>query len=333
MANCGALIWCKCTVHSGFRSFGQLFYSTLGFLLLAAILLVGCATPGTVPDIDLPPSTPDRVLLTDVPFYAQEKYHCGPAALAMALQWSGVAVTPEQVTDMVFTPGRKGSFQSDMMAATRRHGRLAYPIKGLLCLIQEVAAGTPVVVLQNLGLKSIPRWHYATVIGYDLDQPSITLHSGDKAGRRVGLKTFMATWTRADQWGLLVLAVERMPQCAEEVTYLKSVQGLHIAGFADAAITAFQQAAAVWPASIQTRMALGNALYNGGDIQKAIECYRQAVQMDPHNGDALNNLAHLLAESGDLDTAVEMAGRAVEAAGPRLTVYRKTLEEIQRRIR
>jgi hypothetical protein len=299
-----------------------------GFILLAVLLLAGCSAMGTGPNVDPPPAVPSRVLLTNVPFYAQPKYHCGPAALAMALQWSGVAATPEKIAGMVFTPGRKGSFQSDLIAATRRHGRLAYPIKGLRCLIQEVAAGTPVVVLQNLGLKYIPRWHYATVIGFDLDQPSITLHTGDKAARRVGLKTFMATWNRADQWGLLALPVDRMPRCARQTTYLKSAYGLHVAGFTGEATAAFQQAVAVWPDSAQVHMALGNAFYREGDPPKAIQSYLRAVQIEPHNGDALNNLAHLLAETGDLKTAAEMAGRAVETGGPRSAIYRKTLEEI-----
>lgn len=303
-----------------------------GFILLAALFMAGCSSLYPVPDIDLPPAVPERVLLAEVPFYAQQKYHCGPAALAMALRWSGVPATPEQIAGMVFTPGRKGSFQSDLIAATRRHGRLAYPIKGLKCLIREVAAGTPVVVLQNLGLESIPRWHYATVIGFDLDKQTITLHTGDKAERQVGLNTFMATWNRADQWGVLALPVDRMPQCARETTYLKSAQGLLIAGFADAALNAFQKATAVWPDSPQAHMALGNAFYEGGDIRKAGQSYWRAVQIEPQNGDALNNLAHLLAVSGDLKRAVEMAGRAVEAGGPRLAIYRKTLEEIKRKL-
>ncbi len=310
----------------------HVFVRSAGVALLAALLLAGCAIMGPGPAVNLPPSTPSRVVLSDIPFYAQQKYHCGPAALAMALQWSGVAATPEEIADKVFTPGRKGSFQSDMITATRRHGRVAYPIKGLECLIQEVAAGTPVVVLQNLGIKWIPRWHYATVIGFDLEQSFVILHTGDKAARQVGLKTFMATWNRADQWGLLALPGATMPRCAQEVTYLKSVHGLHIAGYAEDAIDAYQQAVIAWPTSVQAHMALGNAVYAKGDVQKAIQAYVQAVQNEPRNGDALNNLAHLLAESGDLESAMAMARRAVEVAGPRLAIYQKTLEEIQQKV-
>ncbi len=303
-----------------------------GIALLAALLLVGCGTMGPAPEVSLSPGVPSRVSLTAVPFFAQERFQCGPAALAMALRWSGVDATPDSIAETVFTPGQKGSYQSDLTAATRRHGRLAYPITGLDCLFKEVAAGYPVVVLQNLGLNWIPRWHYATVIGFDLDQSFVELHTGDQAARRVGLKTFAATWKRADYWGLLVLPPGRMPQCARETIYLKSVQGLYTAGFAAAAIDAFEQAVSVWPASAQATMALGNALYREGATQKAIQTYRRAVSIEPRNGDALNNLAHMLSEAGDLKAALSMAHRAVDAAGPRRAIYQQTLEEIRRKL-
>ena len=45
-------------------------------------------------------------------------------------------------------------------------------------LLQEVAAGHPVIVLQNLGLEWIPVWHYSVVIGYDLSRGQLVLRSG-----------------------------------------------------------------------------------------------------------------------------------------------------------
>jgi hypothetical protein len=54
-----------------------------------------------------------------------------------------------------------------MIGAARRHGRLAYLITGPDSMFEEVAAGHPVIVLQNLGLSWYPVWHYAVVVGYD----------------------------------------------------------------------------------------------------------------------------------------------------------------------
>ena len=297
------------------------------------LVMAGCSAMGTGTSIQMPLTAPASAHVASVPFYAQSQYQCGPASLAMTLQWAGVEVTPDQLISTVYTPGRKGSLQSGLITAARRHGKLAYPFKGLECLLREVAAGRPVIVLQNLGLKWFPRWHYAVVIGYDLDQHVVVLHSGIKASRWVGLKTFAHTWKRADDWGLLVVPADRMPQCAQENKYLNAALGLQIAGHTQAAISAFDNAVRQWPHSADANIALGNALYGDGSAPRAIQAYLRAIRIEPLNADALNNLAHLLAESDALDEAESMAVRAVKIGGPHLQIYRQTLEEIRRQRR
>jgi len=41
-------------------------------------------------------------------------------------------------------------------------------------VLREVAAGTPVIVLENYGFRIWPVWHYSVVVGYDLDAGEIT---------------------------------------------------------------------------------------------------------------------------------------------------------------
>jgi predicted O-linked N-acetylglucosamine transferase (SPINDLY family) len=199
----------------------------------------------------------------------------------------------------------------------------------MACLIREVAAGRPVIVLQNLGLNWLPRWHYAVVVGYDMDQRVVVLHTGVNASRRVGLNTFVNTWKRSNYWGLGVMPADQMPQCVQESTFLNAALGLQIAGHTKAAVNAFANATARWPQSAHANIALGNALYRSGDVGKAVQSFYQAVRIEPRNADALNNLAHLLAESGELDKAEDMSLRAVAAGGPHKQVYLQTLEEIR----
>jgi len=300
-------------------------------IVLLIFQLAGCAFIRFGPEVRAPVAAPLYATVDAVPFYAQKKYQCGPAALAMVLQWSGISISPDDLVPAVYTPGRKGSLQSELISAARRHDRLAYSIQGISCLIREVAAGRPVVVLQNLGLSWLPRWHYAVVIGYNLTSQFIVLHTGDRAAREVGLRTFLKTWQRADQWGLLILPPGRMPVCAEESAYLKAALGLQQAGQSRSAKEAFSAAVDRWPDSAQAYLALGNALYGDGSLQEAIRALSQAVQIEPANGPALNNLAHLLAESGDLKSAEVMARRAIAIGGTYREVYRRTLEEIIRK--
>lgn len=301
--------------------------------LLAGLLLLvgGCAWTGQPLSRPLPAHLPSAAHLTQVPFYAQAALQCGPASLAMVLQAEGIDTTPEKLADQVYTPGRKGSLQPELVTAARRHGRLAYPIQGLECLLEAVAAGRPVVVLQNLGLSWLPRWHYAVVVGYDLPDSQIILHTGAIADRRVGLATFDRTWRRAERWGLLVLRAGERPVCAQEAPYLQAALGLQQAGHLPEASRAFEAAVEQWPASAAARMSWGNALYASGSKASAAEAFRSATRIDPQDGDAFNNLAHVLAELGDLPTAEAAALQAVAIGGPQAALYRRTLEEIRAR--
>lgn len=300
----------------------------IGCLMLIVLSIAGCAAPTAVVHLSLPDGFPSQHLIAAVPFYAQTGDQCGPAALAMVLQYSGMSATARELQAAVYTPGRKGSLQSGIVTAARRHDRLAYPIQGLDCLLREVAAGNPVIVLQNLGLQWIPRWHYAVVIGFDLQAQSITLHSGKDPARRVALKTFHHTWRRAEYWGLLVLPPGRLPATVQASVYLKSALGLQKAGFSASAAKAFQSAVRMWPDNTAARMGLGNALYASGNLPAAADAFQRTVAIDSQHGAALNNLAHVLAELGDLDKAESMARRAVVSGGRHAAVYRKTLQEI-----
>ena len=59
-----------------------------------------------------------------------------------------------------------------MVAAARSRIRGAFLKGGIHSVLPEIAAGNPVLVLQNAGWSWLPVWHYAVVIGYDL--PKIT---------------------------------------------------------------------------------------------------------------------------------------------------------------
>lgn len=171
-----------------------------GRLLAAAVallLLAGCATQ-TRALLAAPRSGPAQHELTATPFYAQERYQCGPAALAMLLGAAAIETTPDALVPEVYLPGREGSLQLELLAAGRRHGALAATIApGMRSLLAELDAGHPVLVLQNLSLPIFPKWHYAVAIGYDLDQGQIILRSGTTERMAMPLSTFENTWARS----------------------------------------------------------------------------------------------------------------------------------------
>jgi hypothetical protein len=297
-------------------------------LLIVNLMLGGCSVlhrQWPQPSEHLPA----RCELDSVPFYPQKAFQCGPAALAMALTWSGILADPDTLAPEVFTPSRKGSLQSAIVAAARRHGRIAYPVCGPNAMLEEVSAGHPVIILQNLGLSWHPVWHYAVVVGYDLNQGNVILHSGVTERKRLSLRVFENTWARSDHWGLLVLPPTQLPATVTEYCYVSAVLGLEKASQWPAAVKGYYTALVRWPDNLFARIGLGNSYYALGDKESAEAAFREATRRFPTNGAAFNNLAQVLWEQGKQEDALEAARMAVKLGGPLANVYRKTLEEIQ----
>lgn len=271
-----------------------------------------------------------RVELQTVPFFAQEKYQCGPAALAMALNATGLAITPEALTDEVYIPGREGSLQVEMLAAARRHGRLAYALAPeLKDVLAEVAAGNPVIVLQNLGLWAFhPYWHYAVVIGYDMEKQVMLLHSGSNARRSMAMGLFEFLWIDGGRWAMVALAPDRLPASAQEAELARADAALEKSGATAEARLAYQSLLQRWPDNLVALMGLGNTEYALGWPAAAEAAFRRATLVHPQAAAAFNNLAQVLADQGRLDDALQAARKAVSLGGPALPVAQATLKQI-----
>jgi tetratricopeptide (TPR) repeat protein len=300
--------------------------------VLVCALLTACATPQVT---QLRQGAPGSTLaqqaeLKNVPFFAQKEYECGPAALAMVMTAAGVSVTPEALVDQVYLPARKGSLQVEMLAATRKQGLLAYPLQPVLQdLLQEVAAGHPVLVFQNVSLPIYPVWHYAVVTGYDLQSNTITLHSGETERLEMSLFTFERTWARGNYWAMVALAPQQLPATADAATYARSAAALERSQ-PQAARVAYGAALARWPQQAQLLFGLGNTQYVLQDLPAAAAAYQAAVAVQPDFADAWNNLAQTQLDRGQPSAAREAIARAVALGGVRLPQYLELQQQINR---
>ncbi|HXV25589.1 MAG TPA: PA2778 family cysteine peptidase, partial [Alphaproteobacteria bacterium] len=253
---------------------------------------------------------------------------CGPAALAMVLAWSGSSVTQDEIGAQVYTPGREGTLQTDILAGARRNGRLAVEVNDLRSLLTELTAGHPVLVFQNLGLSDLPQWHYAVAIGYELEPGNLTLHSGLEERRVLSFEVFERTWARSDHWALVVLPPDRLPATAGLDAVLTAAVAIERVGRpADAAI-AYATIAGKWPQSYAAWMGLGNSRYALAEFAAAERAFRSAIQAQPEAPQAWNNLAYTLAEQGRRGEAIAAAERAVALGGAEAEQYRATLKEL-----
>lgn len=313
----------------------------MGRWLLTACLAVGlsgCATwlapPQTAAlQAAAPADLPRRAELREVPFFPQTPYHCGPAALATALTQAGFASDPDRLAGDVFLPAREGSLQLEMLAASRRRGAVATRLPPRLdALLREVAAGHPPVVLLNLGLSWLPRWHYAVLVGYDLDADQLVLRSGVTERERMPLATFEYTWARAERWAFVVTPPGELPWQATEADATQAVLGFERVATSEQAARAWAPLTQRWPTALLPWMGLGNARFALGDWDGAAAAYEQVAQQHD-SAAAWNNLAQARYRLGDQAGARAAAERAVaraQASEPQwLDAARSTLAEVR----
>ena len=279
-------------------------------LLGLTVLLSACAgrSPMVMPEATELAHLPDRILLQDVPFHAQDAYQCGPASLAMVLNHRGVAATPDSLKDRVYLPERKGTLQVEMISAAREQDLLVYPLdKDLQAILTELAAGNPVLVMQNLAFNWYPQWHYAVVVGYDLNAREMLVHSGLNKAQREPFHVFMRTWSRADYWARVMLPPGQLQATARPLTYLRAASDLEQTGRLQSAEAAYRSAVEQWPDQPTARFGLGNTLWAGDKRPAALEQFQQLVNDFPDFQPGWNNLA----------TGLELSGCASAAAAAR----------------
>jgi tetratricopeptide (TPR) repeat protein len=280
----------------------------LAGLMAAVVWLLagGCAShrPGLEAYLN-DTNIPSTLELQDTPFFPQEEYQCGPAALATVLAASGIAVRPDELTGKVYLPERRGSLQLELIAASRRYGRLPYVLDGkLTAILAELASGRPVLILQNLGLAIYPIWHYAVVVGFDASHDEIILRSGDRKRFTLSTREFMRSWELADYWALVILRPGEMPASPDEARYVSAIAAMESAGQVESAALFYATALSRWPDSTLALFGTGNSHYAQGDTEAAEATYRRLLVLQPQHAAARNNYGHVLAERGCREAAL-----------------------------
>lgn len=304
-------------------------------LALAALLLGGCASlvPQTMElRTAWPAGVAQRVELADVPFFAQEDYQCGPAALATALVYSGISIDPAALVEQVWLPARRGSLQLEMLAAPRRHGRVSLRLAPQFAdLLREVAAGNPVVVLQDVG-PVFTQWHYAVVNGFDYATGSIFLRSGIRARQEMSFTAFERTWMQGGYWAMVVLPPQRVAATATEERWLDALAGLARGGDLQATVRGYAAALERWPDSLAAAIGLANHLHAAGSLAQAADVLRRAMQRHPQSAIVLNNLAQTLSDLGRHREALALIEQADDPQSPFAEDVRQTREQIRQRL-
>lgn len=275
--------------------------------LRSAALLVMVSVLGACsinPRIELAALEVEPVQLQGVPFHPQTEFQCGPASLAGVLGASGVDADPDRLAPQVYLPGREGSLQVELLGATRRAGRIPYVIdREPDAIAAELAAGRPVLVMQNLRTPRFPLWHYAVVTGVDPEGNHFVLNSALDEAIEVRAPTFLRTWDWARRWAFVVLSPGELPASADALRYAEAVADFERVAGGEASEVAWRAALLRWPTDHRPRLALGNLAYADGRKAEAATLYTEGLRARPGDPVLSNNLATVLGELGCPDAA------------------------------
>tara|TARA_R110001592_G_scaffold238227_2_gene497764 strand:+ start:58437 stop:59345 length:909 start_codon:yes stop_codon:yes gene_type:complete len=242
--------------------------------------------------------------IQNIPFYPQVEDQCGPSSLATMLGAQGIHVSPAKLRSKLYIPDKQGTVTTEMIARARRFGLLVYPLESeLIDLLAELNAGNPVLVMQNLGLDWWPVWHFSVAIGYDLDQQTISLRSGDSDNAIIDFSLFLKTWTRANSWAIVIVSPEKLPSTARVDGVMKAANQLEQVGELDTALRVYKAVLSKWPETDSAGFGAGNAAFALGYYERAEQFFSDYLKTNPSSSIAWNNLSYSLAEQGCLAEA------------------------------
>ena len=230
--------------------------------------------------------------LDSVPFFPQQRYQCGPAALATVLVDAGVDTDADALVPEVYLPGREGSLQ--------------------------------------VGLDALPVWHFAVVVGYLPAQDLVVLRSGTERRHGAPAGAFLQTWERAGRWAMVTLPPGELPAAPERRRYVEAAAAMEGVSSPPAVLAAWEAALARWPADPTTRFGHAAALAAAGEHDEAERAYLGLLAIEPAHAPALNNLALLLAARGCHEAAVRALDDASAVAGSDIvrSALRETRQEV-----
>ncbi len=169
------------------------------FSVLLLLSLQACAAigRGTMPE------SRHNGIISAVPFYAQEAYQCGPAALAGVISYWQIEVEPDDVAKEVYSRSAKGTLNIDMVIYAQHKGLVADQYAGCMKdLKKNIDSGYPLIVLVDYGFWVYQLNHFMVVIGHDED--GVIVNSGQDKGKFIPEADFMKSWEKTAFWTLLI---------------------------------------------------------------------------------------------------------------------------------
>ncbi len=172
----------------------------LPFLCALILLLYACASgPAPLPE--------GAKVLSNVPFFPQEEYQCGPAALATVMNYwyarsgSTVRIGVDEIARAIYSPGARGVLPTDLENYPRKKGFVTEQFTGSVSRLREsIDRGVPVILLVDYGGSIYRLDHFLVATGYTGN--GIIVNSGRKERQVVPTSDLEEIWKKTGYWSL-----------------------------------------------------------------------------------------------------------------------------------
>ncbi|OIO34389.1 MAG: hypothetical protein AUJ76_03915 [Candidatus Omnitrophica bacterium CG1_02_41_171] len=283
-------------------------FSLIILLVLLSFFSSGCLVTRFYSLRDSPAKDQAKVHYVPVSFIPQKGHRCGPAVLAMALNYWGKNATPEKIAQEIYLPDLGGSLTFDLESYPQKFDLWSYSYSGNLSdLKKKLDQDIPVIALIGIGPFFYRLYHYALVVGYWDEENLLVVHSGKNKDVLMKNEVFLERWKASDYWTLLVCPPEKV----------------------------------TWPLAKEESLALARFYFDWAnqDLEKELfenagEKYRKALKLNPGFADACNNLAWVYyQQKKNLDEAVNLIQKALKLNPSHQSYYLDTLDKIKKTLK
>ncbi len=239
---------------------------------------------------------------------SQQRYWCGPAALASVFQRWGRTADADEIGRALVGRGERGVMNFDLARYARTEGfwTQTHHDGDLLQLKKWLRKGIPPIVMLKVGPLGLPFYHFIVARGFNDREGVVYANTGQPKTRAIPYSSFQKRWSGAGGWLLVVCPPEKVDW------ELTPVQTADLAFLLERnrrwapAQRRYEEALRGDPANRSLRFNLANVSLRLGQREKAQSLYQALLKEMPSHPVYANNLAWTYLEEGDYRRAVQI---------------------------